>query len=555
MRKITVGWLVFLIAVFILLRLPALHLAYHQDEAKWVTHATTIGDSDTGKGHPPLSGMVFPVLGKVLGADNMRAIPLFFGLLNFFLLYYLARKLFGKAIACWSLGLFSLVFYSVLASLMIDMDGQFLPFFVLLMFNTFFGWYQTENPRHKLYWGLALLASILLGFMVKLSFIIPTATLVIFYLSEKRILSGSRKNIIRLFWASALSILVILISFISAKYLLPGFSLERVVEHAFDHFNFGGRELGQMLFQTGKALLYSSPLLILPLLLINRQEIKQTKVFFLFLGLGLVFYYLLFDFSRAALDKYLAFTIIPLCLIGGVILKNNLEILGTVNKKIVLIGGGLVAIVFFLQFIHQLVPALYPKGEWLNRVFSFDWNFLMPFTGGSGPLGFYVSFLFMALLWITAISAVILTIFRSTHRKSYLLVFLLAGLVYNLTFTEEYILGRINGNATDVLNRAVIFIAENPQIDSVITYNDIGGYELAQIGKYERRIYAAPKNDVEHKQTLNNFKKYYLVVDIPRLSPDSIYAKYFSTCQSIHLNQSHQISATVYDCQGAMDVK
>ena len=105
------------------------------------------------------------------------------------------------------------------------------------------------------------------------------------------------------------------------------------------------------------------------------------------------------------------------------------------------------------------------------------------------------------------------------------------------------------------IKKAVAFIAANPQIDKVITYNDIGNLELNQIGKYERRIYVAPKNDAEHKQTLNNFKGHYLVVDIPRLSPDSIYARYFSPCQSIYQARHRQISDTVYDCAKAIDLK
>jgi len=313
--------------------------------------------------------------------------------------------------------------------------------------------------------------------------------------------------------------------------------------------------LGQVVFQTGKAIIYSSPLLFLPLLLVQQVEYKKLKLFFWFLAGGAVFYYLLFDFSRGALDKYLAFSIVPLCVIGGVVLGRVFTEAGKFQRPVVMGGILLVTGAFLLQFISQLIPPLYPKEEWIGRVLELKWNFLMPFTGGSGPLGFYMSFLFIALLWLLALGLVLITRFCPAHKKSFIFLLLVIGLVYNLTFTEEYALGRINGNATNVLNQAVIFIAENPQIDKVITYNDIGNFELTQIGKYERRIYVAPKNDAKHKQTLNNFKKHYLVVDIPRLSPESIYAKYFSTCRSIYYNQSRQISATVYDCQGAVDLK
>jgi len=556
MNRSSIWILLGILALFLLTRLPAIHTTYHQDEVKWVVHSTTPGDIDTGKGHPPLSGIIFPWLGKYLGAENMRVLPLLFGLLNFGLLYLLVKTLFDKTTALWAVGLFSVGFYSILASLVVDLDGQFLPSFVLLTCLTYFQWCKAASLGKRWGWGIALGVGLFLGFMAKLNFVIPALALGAYYLSEKY--SWQRlgyKRWLKVLVGGLVLSTVIGLGLLLAKKFLPTFNLERVFAHATDFFNFGGRAWGQILFQTGKAIIYSSPLLLL-VTLVKREEYKNLKLFFWWLAAGGIFYYLLFDFSRGALDKYLAFTIVPISVIGGVVLKRRFSDVSTkLNFKWLSGGVVLTAAIFFLQWLPQAVPALYPKSEWIVRMLGLKWNFLMPLTGGSGPLGFYVSFLFIALLWLLALGLVWLMRSRPTQQRSYLLLLLLISLVYNLTFTQEYALGNINGNATNLVNKAVAFIVANPQIDKVITYNDIGNFELTRIGKYERRIYVAPKNDMEHRQTLNNFKKHYLVVNIPRLSLDSIYAKYFTTCQSIYLSQSRQISATVYDCQGAVDLK
>ena len=269
--------------------------------------------------------------------------------------------------------------------------------------------------------------------------------------------------------------------------------------------------------------------------------------------LGGVFYLVVFDFSRSALDKYLAYIIVPLSIISGTLMSG---IFGEKDSRsltrlgeLVFFGLVVAFIISVLQFIPHFAPALYPKEEWIGRIIKLRWNFVFPFTGGSGPLGFYVSWLFIATTWAVSILLVIVSLFRRGLMRLVACVILLVGLAYSVVFSEEYLFGKINGNPNALLKNAVNFIEREDRIHKVISYNDIGAYELTNIGKYERRLYAAPKFERAYTEILKNFNGHYLVIDIPHLSPSSPYFEHFLTCDVIYEDYSVKISAKIYDCQ------
>ena len=130
------------------------------------------------------------------------------------------------------------------------------------------------------------------------------------------------------------------------------------------------------------------------------------------------------------------------------------------------------------------------------------------------------------------------------------------GLIYNFVFLEEYLFGYWNGSASRLLYGTVEFIKNNPDIKMVTVYNDNGGSEIQVIGKYRKRLYVDPKFDINEKITsLNQYKEHYFVIDIPRIDPKSIYQKYFSSCIVIYNKVDKKISATVYDCGRAPNIK
>ncbi len=551
MTKKEVLFLVLILGVFLLLRLPGLHLPYHLDETKY---AVSVSVADNNTPHPPVSKMILLATAKVFGRDNFRATPLIFGLANLFLLYYFVRFRFGRREARWSVFLLALVFYNVLGSLMVDFDGAILPFWLLLSLIFYFKWKNEPTRKRQIVWGGLLAVVVVLGFLTKLSFIIAVGALALDWLIEQA--SGFRR---REFWKYVLAVLFLLVLLVgslwSIKLLFPSFNLVRTLSHATDYFKVSGRAFLQILIQSAKSLIYASPLLIAPLIFLKKTDWRRLRFFVLFLALGLIFYLVIFDFSRAALDKYLVFTVIPLVIMSGVGLANasgSKEATVFFRSQKVFFWGAIILFlgaIFLSHFVSHFAPALYPKEEWINRMIKLKWNFVFPFTGGSGPLGFYVSWLFIGLVWIASIFLAILAFFKKSWHRPLALVILLAGLLYNFVFAEEYLFGKINGSPNPLLTEAVDFIKQTPEIKSVITYNNIGQYELTKIGKYERRLLAAPKYEGAYVDVLKNFQGHYLAIDVPHLDPNSPYAKHFQTCRVVYEKTDRKISSKIYDCQ------
>lgn len=550
-------WLVLIILLiaFVFIRLPGTDLPLHQDEYKWPIIVNPDYISDTEIPHPPLSQFMYRTAGEVIGFDvDFRFVPLFFGAVNLLLFYYLLRIRFGRSTAVVGALVFTLSYFSILASLMVDTDGQIMPFFFLL---ALIGYYESKLSfgRKKYVWLGLMFLSLVLGFFVKVSFVLVIVSILTDFLWEKKSYI-TKKELVKytsyIFGGGVFLVFLLVIS----QYIFSFFDLNKAFEY-WKHF----AELDRNWFQTGiqivKALLYTSPFLVLLPLLLSRNKTRELRPFIFYLFFGIVFYVVIFDFSIGALDRYLQFFIIPLSAISSVVVisifksNNNLR-----NKEYLLLGCLFASILVFLLFVPHFVPSLHPKSAWIGRFLNLKWNFLYPFSGGSGPLGFYVSFLFMALAWFLSTFLVLVGYFKPHLQKMIILILIPISLVYNGVFVEEYLFGRIYGSAPKLLNSAVEFIKNNPDIKMVTVYNDNGGNEIRSIGKYRKRLYTDPAFDINEKiVTLNTYKEHYLEINVPRIDPNSVYRRYLDSCEIIYNKTDKQVSVTVHDCRKAPDFK
>lgn len=538
-----------IIVLFLLLRLPGVDLLYHLDEYSWPKWAFSSRPGDAVP-HPPLGKFIFNQFGQITGEDYFRVIPLTFSLVNLFLLFYLSRIVFGTRAALWTSFLFAVSAYSVLASLMVDTDGAIMPFFFLLSAIAYFKVRESQFALNgRLRWWLLLVLAVTSGFLVKASFIIPVAALALDFAIETGAFRETRR-LLRYCLGVLFGLAGLAGLFLAAKFIFPYFSLGLSVKYWLHFFNLGDRGWLQTLIQFAKALMYLSPLLVMPLVLMDGETARKSRPFLFVIIVGLVFYLLIFDFSDGALDRYLQFLIIPLCVVAGAVLA-KIFTQSKVSKREtgVLVGVLLSGLaVLALQFIPHSVPPHYPKADWLWRALSLKWNFLFPFTGGSGPAGFYVSFLFIALLWIGALALVLWARRNIGLAKGAAAGILVLSLLYNGVFIEEYLFGKINGSLPRLFAGALDFVSASDGIREVVSYNGVGGHELKKLDKWRRRFYAAPQFEAANREFFSNYSGHVLYINIPRIGEDNFYYDYLKSCLVAYREEDKYITALVLGC-------
>lgn len=539
-RMILIGLLVLFIAV----RVPGLSVPYQQDEFKTaIATETSLSAASTFLTHPPLTALLYRADALVFGGENMRLMPLLFGLISAILLFLVVRKRFDERTALWSVFLYSISFYGIWASLMLDTDGAILP---TLFLAAIYCYDRAMSDSKKLKrWIFLLILVLITGLLVKLSFILVVGVLIADFLFEKR-KELTVAHIAYIGVAGVAFAILTGVAFIIVKFLNPAFTIDGMITHVMYYVHSSGRNYLQIIVEGIKAVFYLSPLLIAPLVFISKDVIKRTSPFIWYLALGFVFYFVLFDFSHGALDKYLMFTIVPLCVISGDILSKLFTSFSLRdNSRYIVAGTILLVALIALSFTSPEVVPLYPKTEWFSRVIHWNWNMLLAFNGGSGPVGFYVSFLVIVCSFI--LSGIFA--FAGRIRKSLLgltaILIVCTGIAYNATFIEEFSFGKIYGNTAEALNPALAYIATSNDIKSITTYNDIGAYELKHMGKYTGRFYAAPQFESIQSESFPENGRSFLVVNIPPLY-DGFYTDFFNSCNILFTARSGVITSTVY---------
>src|SRR3989344_1786999 len=99
-----------LLTVFVVIRLPGLSLTYHQDEWKTgeIVRSHIVGGLAA---HPPLTERIYRWSGDLIGADNLRLVPLVFGAISAALLYLVVRRRAGIHSAIAAIALYAVCMY------------------------------------------------------------------------------------------------------------------------------------------------------------------------------------------------------------------------------------------------------------------------------------------------------------------------------------------------------------------------------------------------------------------------------------------------------------
>ena len=263
----------------------------------------------------------------------------------------------------------------------------------------------------------------------------------------------------------------------------------------------------------------------------------------------MIFYYILFDFSHRTFDRYLLFATVP------VIMFAALRLSKIYVDRIDYIGILYLLVIFAVTFLLLLrIPAdpmpLHPKEDFVKAVTGFHWKFLMPIFTGSGPIGFYLSFFFIAIIFLFCALLCAVLISFNNFQKFITSIVVIVSILYSIVGISEYTTGIKYGSASKVAKLMLSEISSDSSILEVKTYNDIGGWELGEAKKYQGRIYLNPEWAIEKNRNFKTFEGFVLVVNMPEIRNDNWFAKALrEKCTIQRETVDKLISGKLYKCR------
>lgn len=543
-KKIWIFWSI--LSVFMVTRFLAVGQIYHQDEYRWAVIANPVFDNFSGP-HPPFTKYTLRYVGGLIGYDHLRFIILTFGFLNLFLVYKIIKKVMKETgAALLGMALATVSVYTAIANLQIDIDGATLPFFILLTYYAYIHLLEARKARWMVIFGIAILG----GFLTKISFVLFLGALILDYFF---VVYGTGQIDLKkaLRKVAKPGALVLLMGAVFYYFYAHGSGV--VIQYAknFKSLNFESRAYFDLAFKVMKSFVWLSPLLLLPSVagLFQKDVIRKYRIWYFYLLFNLLFYLVLFDFATLTIERYFMFLIVPTTLIASGVIYPWLK---EVRERGVARAGALIVALFaglsgiILTASHVALP-LNPKSAYVEHIKSLDFNFLLPLTGGSGPSGFYFSATYILIIWLLSVLFLVVALWKKPWRVYGILGFIIFGIGYNVLFLNEYISGSIYGSVPGIARMSVDYINANPEIKSVITYYDIGAYDLRLSGKYYSRFYTAPKRDYAKK--LTEFRGHYMIVDFPAIDKNSPYWKLIERCPLVKEFTDKEIKSYIFDCR------
>lgn len=549
-RRLTYFCGVFLLALFLIVpRVLGVTQPYHQDEYKWAQIVDPQTRTAIHVPHPPLAEWTYQIGGRIFGYDNLHYVVALLSLIFIVCLYYFIRTQYSARAAFLGVILFVLNLYALIASLQIDIDGIFLPLFSLLTIWAYLLYLKKGKTRGVI--ALAIFA-VIGGALTKLSYwLAPSAVILDLVYTYRTSLRAYILYIVRrkifIFQAAGtiLGTIILSIWFFHSRFW--------VYTTGFIHVSH--RDFVELIALTIKSVLYASPLLIGAIFL-GIAWFQRLRIWYIFLICNILFYDVIFDFTHRTMDRYYMFLIMPACIIGGFALNEIRTFDRPVKRKLVLVyvASVIIAIVAntVLHVPKNIIP-LIPKSGFFAAAQSGHFGFLIPFVGGSGPLGFYLPADVLLWLWGCAVIAVIILLCKKvSHENKWaaLCIFLVVGGLYNILGMTEFLTGHYFGSVPQVTRNVLAQVLQRSEITRVITYNDIGAYELTRSGKYFKRFYANEMFESTNKHKFSQYDGYYMVVNFPAINPTSSYAMYFKRCIVVYKTSDKDVDGYIYDCRG-----
>ena len=221
--------------------------------------------------------MIFVADNFIFGGDNMRVVPFLFSIASAVLLYFVVRNRIDKE-RLRGRSVFFYFFYNILGSLSPDVDGAILPFFFLLAVYAYDRSMSAEGSSARWKWISLLITSLLVGFLIKLSFILVIGVILADYVWSRGKKMNSKEMLISFLGMLGFGLVYVALLY-GIKFVYPSFDMSIMMGHANQFREEEARNWIQVFVQGLKAIYYLSPLLIIPIFFINKDILKRQEYF------------------------------------------------------------------------------------------------------------------------------------------------------------------------------------------------------------------------------------------------------------------------------------
>lgn len=469
-------YLILIIILSIIIRLPGIWLMPVDDEAAWVIATNGNIPDYQAIPHPPLSVLLYTAFQFIIGHSyiSLRAVAVLFGVLTTILTFYMAREIYDDRITKMSAVIMAVLFYSVLGSLQIDMDGSILLF---LTSSTLFA-YLLYLKEDKSYW--LIISGLLFGLslLTKYPAFVTVFILLLYTFVYNRNKLTSLISFVLI--GGTIALLFPFVSYMSGNWNIFTNTL------VWGQKNVGGGGgasaiLKSVFVHIYRLVQYGTPLLLIfPIISYYKRSKKEEYMLYSWVAVYLLFY--VFLVPDGNIPRYFMILIPPLVILSS---RAAHLLYGSFDKKSIFTIMG-VTLIFFVMISLQngivgtIEPFTFERGNFNILSENPDiWYY-----SSSGPLFRVSAFSFIFVIF-GSVLIFIGYFFCKNQRKKMLILFISLNLAFNFFMVEELLFHRYSPDYNVVMKNMISYYNESGLQEPLYSVNEDFAYFLTNGSFYD----------------------------------------------------------------------
>ncbi len=544
----------------VLVRLPGFSQVLTEDAHVWVEAAAapTWEEKLTAIPHPPLSVMPFLLVGLSGREWTLHLVPLIAQLLAALLMFSLGKRWFGVRVAHIAVGIWAISAWLITPATQIDTDGSILLAAILAALLAYERLWETKqrlSDPASVRWMILLALALAAMMLVKHAAFLVAILLLIEDWRRRKAFRSLTSYVAARFIPYGASVILYVGTLGAIAFFMPDvFSVM---------FGSGGAFIGNPLHQDwiavlgilGQGLMLMSPLLLVTPLCTWRlvsvrteQERRGARIAWTFAILWAAFHIFVLKASFRPLERYLLPCAFALALLAALLIARTIRTRKD-TIRVVFTTALAYAILLCIDRSVTTIHALYPKAAFFARVLGLQWDFLVPFRGSSGPFGFYVGFLTMAVAFLVCVILALVAILSRARVRVWTIIAIIAiGIAYNCIIAQEYLFAVSHPDINEGGRFLLDYGKSHDLPQPVYSWNAIGRTELAD--NNDIRWFGFANNDdpklVRELMALNGT---ILFLDYQKLGEDTATWRAIHACPLVaEFSDKGAVLASVRDC-------